>query len=124
MVVLHHLDDFDDPRNCLQTSRVVVEVCLEDALLSCLRPALNRLLEQRLEELLSWSQSLRHLHVPSQLSSLMDRNEGNACLLHLNRCKQDTPVSKNRTEFSTLQLPANTRSASEKFITCKFSLCT
>ncbi|KRX49440.1 hypothetical protein T05_4237 [Trichinella murrelli] len=52
------------------------------------------------------------LHVLSQLSSLMDRNEGNnACLLHLNRCKQDTPVSKNRTEFSQLQLPANTRSA-------------
>ncbi|KRY08749.1 hypothetical protein T12_23 [Trichinella patagoniensis] len=54
MDVLHNLDDFDDPRNCLQTSRIVVEVCLEDALLSCLRPALNRLLEQRLEELLSW----------------------------------------------------------------------
>ncbi|KRZ47595.1 hypothetical protein T02_6741, partial [Trichinella nativa] len=53
----------------------------------------------------------RPLHVLSQLSSLMDRNEGNnACLLHLNRCKQDTPVSKNRTEFSQLQLPANTRS--------------
>ncbi|KRY26783.1 hypothetical protein T01_1520 [Trichinella spiralis] len=32
----------------------------------------------------------------------MDRNEANnACFLHPNRCKQDTPVSKNRTEFST-----------------------
>ncbi|KRZ48297.1 hypothetical protein T02_9367, partial [Trichinella nativa] len=52
------------------------------------------------------------LHVLSQLSSLMDRNGGkNACLLHLNRCKQDTPVSKNRTEFLQLQFPANTRSA-------------
>ncbi|XP_003368960.1 conserved hypothetical protein [Trichinella spiralis] len=38
----------------------------------------------------------------SQLSSLMDRNEGNnACLLHPKRCKQETSVSKNRTEFCT-----------------------
>ncbi|KRZ83382.1 hypothetical protein T08_80 [Trichinella sp. T8] len=42
------------------------------------------------------------LHILSQLSSLRDRNEGNnACLLHPNRCKQDTSVSKNKTEFST-----------------------
>ncbi|KRZ13026.1 hypothetical protein T11_14655 [Trichinella zimbabwensis] len=44
--VFHHLDDFDDRRNCLQTSRVVVEVRREGGLLSCLWPALDRLLEQ------------------------------------------------------------------------------
>ncbi|KRZ01217.1 hypothetical protein T11_13184 [Trichinella zimbabwensis] len=43
---LHQLSDFDDPRNCLQSSRVVVEVRREDGLLSCLWPALNRVLEQ------------------------------------------------------------------------------
>ncbi|KRY30781.1 hypothetical protein T01_15450 [Trichinella spiralis] len=34
-----------------------------------------------------------------------DGNEGNnSCLLHPNRCKQDTSVSKNRTEFSTTEV--------------------
>ncbi|KRZ50022.1 hypothetical protein T02_1633 [Trichinella nativa] len=52
--VFHH---FDTPLNCLKTSRVVVEVRLEGALLSCRWPALNRLLEQRPERLLPWLQS-------------------------------------------------------------------
>ncbi|KRX72465.1 hypothetical protein T06_10781 [Trichinella sp. T6] len=62
--VFHH---FDTPLNCLKTSRVVVEVRLEGALLSCRWPALNRLLEQRPERLLPWLQSEdRIIFVPGE----------------------------------------------------------
>ncbi|KRY80619.1 hypothetical protein T4D_198 [Trichinella pseudospiralis] len=42
------------------------------------------------------------LHVPSQLSSLIDKNEANnACLLHLKRCIQGKPLL----EAHTLEHP-------------------